>query len=70
MNLNIFYSNFGVWFSMNFAAGSRRGSTTARLSSPNALHPCRRVSMQARARKLKIRFSNCFKINDWRYLFW
>ena len=28
-------------------AAGRRRSTTARLSSPNALHPCRRASMQA-----------------------
>ena len=28
------------------------------------LHPCRRASMQARARKLKMRFSTCFKTSD------
>ena len=31
-------------------AAGRRRSTTARLSSPNALHPCRRASMQASLR--------------------
>ena len=28
------------------------------------LHPCRRTSLQARARKVKMRFPPCFKIND------
>ena len=28
MILNIFCSDFGTWFLMNFAAGFRRGSTT------------------------------------------